>query len=48
MVSENFGKNEAHISRLCTNKSQSPLEMLVIITNILKVDVKDLFVLIKK
>ena len=37
-----LGKNEATISRWCTNSSQPTLEELVSITQCLEVDTKDL------
>lgn len=37
-----LGKNEATISRWCSNTSQPSLEMLVQIANVLKVKTKDL------
>lgn len=47
-LSETLGKNEATVSRWCTNESQPSLETLVKIANALKVDVKDLLVSTKK
>lgn len=41
-LAETLGKNEATVSRWCTNESQPSLETLVKIANALKVDVKDL------
>ncbi len=43
-LAETLGKNEATVSRWCTNESQPSLETLVEIANALKVDVKDLLV----
>lgn len=43
-LAETLGKNEATVSRWCTNESQPSLETLVKIANVLKVDVKDLLV----
>ena len=43
-LAEAIGKNEATISRWCTNKAQPSLDMLVVIANILKVDIKDLLI----
>ncbi len=43
-LAETLGKNEATVSRWCTNESQPSLETLVKIANALKVDVKDLLV----
>lgn len=47
-LAETLGKNEATVSRWCTNESQPSLETLVKIANALKVDVKDLLVSTKK
>ena len=41
---ETLGKNEATVSRWCSNVSQPSLETLVGIANVLKIDVKDLLV----
>ena len=41
-LAETLGKNEATISRWCTNESQPSLEMLVEIAKVLNIDVKDL------
>jgi transcriptional regulator with XRE-family HTH domain len=43
-LAETLEKNEAIVSRWCTNESQPSLETLVKIANALKVDVKDLLV----
>lgn len=43
-LAETLGKNEATVSRWCTNESQPSLETLVKIANSLKVEVKDLLV----
>ncbi|MGC3978411.1 MAG: helix-turn-helix transcriptional regulator [Paludibacteraceae bacterium] len=43
-LAEALGKNEATISRWCSNVSQPSLETLVKIANALKIDVKDLLV----
>lgn len=43
-LAEELGKNEATVSRWCTNESQPSLETLVKIADVLKVDVKDLLV----
>ncbi|MGJ7025665.1 helix-turn-helix transcriptional regulator [Petrimonas sulfuriphila] len=43
-LAETLGKNEATVSRWCTNESQPSLETLVKIANALKVDVKDLLI----
>ena len=47
-LAETLGKNEATVSRWCTNEMQPSLETLVKIANVLKVDVKDLLVSTKK
>ena len=47
-LAERLGKNEATVSRWCTNESQPTLEMLVTIANTLDVDVKDLLLSTKK
>ncbi|SBV91086.1 DNA-binding helix-turn-helix protein [uncultured Dysgonomonas sp.] len=47
-LAETLEKNEATVSRWCTNESQPSLETLVKIANALKVDVKDLLVSTKK
>lgn len=47
-LAETLGKNEATVSRWCTNESQPSLETLVKIANSLKVEVKDLLVSTKK
>lgn len=41
-LAEQLGKNEATISRWCSNTSQPSLKMLVQIANVLKVNTKDL------
>lgn len=43
-LAEILGKNEATVSRWCSNVSQPSLETLVEIANVLKIDVKDLLV----
>jgi transcriptional regulator with XRE-family HTH domain len=43
-LAETLEKNEATVSRWCTNESQPSLETLVKIANALEVDVKDLLV----
>jgi Predicted transcriptional regulator len=43
-LAEALGKNEATVSRWCSNVSQPSIETLVKIANALKVDVKDLLV----
>lgn len=47
-LAETLEKNEATVSRWCTNESQPSLETLVKIANALKVDVKDLLISTKK
>ena len=47
-LAEMLGKNEATVSRWCTNESQPSLETLVKIANELRVDVKDLLASTKK
>lgn len=41
-LAEKLGKNEATISRWCSNTSQPSLEMLVQIAQVLEVNTKDL------
>lgn len=41
-LAEQLGKNEATVSRWCSNTAQPSLEMLVKIANVLNVDTKDL------
>lgn len=41
-LAEQLGKNEATVSRWCSNTAQPSLEMLVKIAKILNVDTKDL------
>ncbi len=41
-LAEQLGKNEATISRWCSNSAQPSLEMLVKIASILNVNTKDL------
>lgn len=43
-LAESLKKNEATVSRWCTNESQPSLETLFAIANVLKVDVKELLV----
>jgi putative transcriptional regulator len=47
-LAETLGKNEATVSRWCTNEAQPSLETLVKIANALKIDVKDLLISTKK
>ena len=48
MVGRNVRKNEATVSRWCTNESQPSLETLVKIADVLNVNVKDLLASTKK
>ena len=41
-LAEQIGKDPATVSKWCTNSSQPPLEMLMKITRLLDVDLKDL------
>lgn len=41
-LAESLGKNEATVSRWCTNESQPSLETLVIIAKALDIDVTEL------
>ena len=41
-LAETLGKNEATVSRWCTNESQPSLETLLEIAKVLKVDVRNL------
>ena len=43
-LAEAIGKNEATISRWCTNKAQPSLEMLIKISEVLKVDARELII----
>lgn len=43
-LAESLGKNEATVSRWCTNESQPSLETLFAIAKVLKVDVRELLV----
>ena len=47
-LAETLWKNEATVSRWCTNESQPSLETLANIADVLNVDVKDLLVSTKK
>lgn len=47
-LAEALGKNEATVSRWCTNESQPSLETLFSIAKALDVDVRELLVLTKK
>ena len=41
-LAEQIGVDQATVSKWCTNSSQPPLEMLMKITRLLDVDLKDL------
>ena len=43
-LAETLGKNEATVSRWCTNESQPSLETLLEIAKALNVDIKDLLI----
>lgn len=43
-LAETLGKNEATVSRWCTNESQPSLETLFAIATALKVDVRELLI----
>lgn len=43
-LAEQVGKNEASVSRWCSNKMQPSLDTLVRISELLDIDVKDLIV----
>lgn len=47
-LAEALGKNEATVSRWCTNESQPSLETLVEIAKVLNVDVRELLISTKK
>jgi len=47
-LAESLGKNEATVSRWCTNEAQPSLETLLEIAKVLSVDIKDLLVSTKK
>lgn len=42
-LAEAIGKNEATVSRWCSNKSQPSADVFVVIAKALDVDVRDLF-----
>lgn len=46
-LAEILKKNEANVSRWCTNKSQPSLETLFVIAKVLIVDVRELLISIK-
>lgn len=41
-LAEQLGKDPSTVSKWCSNTTQPPLDMLVNIANLLKVDIKDL------
>ena len=41
-LAEQLGKDPTTVSKWCTNTTQPPLDMLVNIANLLKVDIKEL------
>ena len=43
-LAEALGKNEATVSRWCTNESQPSLETLLEIAKVLNVDIKELLI----
>lgn len=43
-LAETLGKNEATVSRWCTNESQPSLEVLVNIANVLNINVRELLI----
>lgn len=47
-LAEKLGKNEATVSRWCTNEAQPSLETLFAIARVLNVEVKDLLVPIRE
>lgn len=47
-LAEKLGKNEATVSRWCTNESQPSLETLFAIARVLNIDGKELLISIKK
>lgn len=47
-LAETLGKNEATVSRWCTNESQPSLETLLEIAKVLNVDVRELLISTKK
>jgi len=47
-LAEALGKNEATVSRWCTNESQPSLETLLEVAKVLNVDIKELLVSSKK
>jgi transcriptional regulator with XRE-family HTH domain len=47
-LAESLGKNEATVSRWCTNESQPSLETLLEVSKVLNVDIKELLISSKK
>lgn len=47
-LAETVGRNEATVSRWCTNSCQPPMEMMYKIAKLLDMDIKDLLVSTKK
>jgi transcriptional regulator with XRE-family HTH domain len=47
-LAESIGRNEATVSRWCTNKSQPPMEVMYEIAETLGVDIKELIVSTKR
>lgn len=47
-LAEILGKNEATVSRWCTNESQPSLETLFEIAKVLDIDIKELLISTKK
>jgi DNA-binding XRE family transcriptional regulator len=47
-LAETVGRNEATVSRWCTNSCQPPMEMMYKIAKLLDVDIKDLLFSTKK
>lgn len=47
-LAEMLGKNEATVSRWCTNEAQPSLETLVKIAKVLNIDIKELLISTKK
>lgn len=43
-LAEQLNKNEATVSRWCTNESQPSLDTLIKISEVLNIDVKDLLI----
>ena len=43
-LAEQLGKDPSTVSKWCSNTTQPPLDMLVNIANLLKVDIKELIV----